>query len=189
MRRFSKLSEIFLEANGNQHKKVSFNTNNENQNDFENVNETFQDMNLTDQLMLSSERHLEFDKSNLLDAEVSNFKSIKDKNCKGKDKLKGKNQGDIGLCIEMKNFGLNSKDESIFGDELSETRIENVDNLAEEIVIKEHKGPILFKIDNYELELIRVWKKIKLGILSICVLAGFLFYVSLPLIISFSKMK
>lgn len=188
MRRFSKLNEFDLEANGSTTKKVSFDgkESNNGKNELEDINETFQEMNLTDQLLLGSEKHLEIGKANLLDAEVSNFSSSK-----AKERLKAaKNQGDSALSIELKNFDFSSSGKSNFVAKLNEsTRIENVDNIEEEIVIKEPKGPVLFKIDNHELEYIRVWRTIKFGILSICVLAGFLFYVSLPLIISFSKIN
>lgn len=188
LRRFSKLNEIDFVANGFCEKKVCFDDD-QDKKELEDINETIQEMNLTDQLLLSSEKHLQIGKANLLEAEVSNFNSSKGNN-KTKKRIKAKNQGDSTLLIEMKNFELNDTEKSDFGEKLSGTaRIENVHNIEEEIVIKEQKGPVLFKIDNYELEYIRVWRTIKLFILSICVLAGFLFYVSLPLIVSFSDMN
>lgn len=191
--RFSKLNEIDLEANGIKTnnpnlKKVSFDGKDK-EKDLDDINETLGETNLTDQLLLSSERHLEVGKSNLLDAEVSHFDKSQPKKQKTKDRLKAKNQGDSALNIEMKNFEFGQGDKSGFGCRQSESTIENVHNIEEEIVIKELKGPVLFKIDDYQLEYIRVWRTIKIWILSICVLVGFLFYVTLPLVITFSKIN
>lgn len=193
MRIFSKLAEFDIEANGFSNKKLKFNSNDK-QSDLIGINETFQDMNLTDELLLSSEKHLEVGKTSLLSAEICNLEENKRNNSskiKDRNKLKS-NQADSTLNIEMKNFEFNTEnsfDKDNFDGKISNDRIENVDNLAEEIVIKETKGPILFKIDNYELEYIRVWRKIKLIILSICVLVGFLFYISLPIIIGLNKIS
>jgi len=205
LRRFSKLNEIDLEANGSysQSKKIiSFNENENKRSaaaELDQINETLQEINLTDQLLLSSERHLEVGKTNLLDSEVANFESASSstKTNKAKERFKkGKNQADsaLSLSVEMRDFDSKSNyydkgNMAAKGSKSSDaaSRIENVENIEEEIVIKESRGPLLFKIDNYELEYIRVWRRIKIGILSLSLITGFLFYISLPIFISFSN--
>ena len=59
----------------------------------------------------------------------------------------------------------------------------------EEIKIKELKGPVLFKQDSRVLENVMVWRRIKIIILSICMISGILFYGTLPIIVSFSSNK
>ena len=176
LKKLTKLNEFNLEAN--------FNSDNLNNKDLDDINETLtEDLNLTDQLLLSNERNLEIGKSNLLDSEIL----VGNSNLNAKEKDRNKNKNDQVFNIEMKNLNKNNNISTQFSETFGETKIENVINLSEEIVFKEQKGPILFKLDTSEIDYIVVWRNIKIVILTICIISGFLFYASLPLIISFSK--
>lgn len=144
-------------------------------------------MNLSHQLLLNNDRNIHIRNTNIIETEP--FPVIKMNDFKENEK--GNNKNEIFLNIEMKLIKENDQNKSlnIFSDSIGVEKIENIDNLSEEIIIKEPKGPILFKIDSYQIEFIQIWKKIKLIMITLCFLAGFIFYISIPLIISYSDMN
>lgn len=181
--KFTKLKDIYLEANNINNFKNKIN-----ERDDEDIIETFSDeLNLSHQLLLNNDRNIDIRNTNLIETE--SFPVFKLDDFKEKDK--GINKNELSLNIEMKliNNEDQNKSLSIQSDSIGEEKIENIDNLSEEIIIKEPKGPILFKIDNYQIELIQIWKRIKLIIITLCFLAGFIFYISIPLIISYSDIE
>jgi len=144
-------------------------------------------LNLSHQLLLNNDRNIHIRNTNIIETEP--FPVIKMNDFKENEK--GNNKNEIFLNIEMKLIKENDQNKSlnIFSDSIGVEKIENIDNLSEEIIIKEPKGPILFKIDSYQIEFIQIWKKIKLIMITLCFLAGFIFYISIPLIISYSDMN
>lgn len=195
LRGLFKLNELNLQSNiysqGN--KQISNNIS-------EDANETLQDeINLTDQLLISNEKNS--GKSGLLNSElfVGNMdEGIIPSNNSSKDPRKRNNKNnnntssnntttekDKSLNIELSCFDSQNLKNKVD----SEEKFENIINIEEEIKIKELKGPVLFKQDSRVLENVMVWRRIKIIILSICMISGILFYGTLPIIVSFSSNK
>lgn len=156
-------------------------------NDSEDTMDTLKDeINLTDQLLIDNEGLS--GKNPLLNSELLVDDFDGGNNHYYKDPRKRKTIYPNNNETNVINIELGSLDNQSSEKKLkTEEKIESIINFEESIKLKEIKGPILFKKDSRELENIKIWKKIKVVILSICIISGILFYGTLPIIISFGS--